>query len=339
MIAKRVLVLVDWHPGKNTFPVFKKNFNEIRVVGGPFLKGATSGLRKVLFRWSMYIWVGIKAIFISRNYDTVIAFQPVCGIVLGTFYRLFNIKSKQLILLNMIFTERSSKFYFNFRKNFVQWVLKTVDGMSVYTTGEINTLAELFHYPKNRIFCVRQGIRIHEPVKRIPANKLENYIFSAGMSLRDYGSLIEAMRNLDIPLEIVCQPYNIKGLDIPDHIHIHLNLWGEEVVKLRRNARIVVIPLLYENISAGQYDILYSMSEGKAIIASRTVASTEHITDGKDGFLVPCRDVQALQDRILTLWNDSSLINKMGAQAQKTFNNNFTYEVYQHTVVNNLKNL
>ncbi len=339
MKAKRVLVLVDWHPGTNTFPVFKKTFDDIRVVGGPFLKGATSGLRKVLFRWSMYIWVGIKAIFISRNYDTVIAFQPVCGLVLGTFYRLFNVKSKHLILLNMIFTERSSQLYFNLRKNFVRWVLKTVNAMSVYTTGEINTLAELFHYPKKQIFCIRQGIRINKPVERIPADKLKKYIFSAGMSLRDYRSLIEAVRTLDIPVEIVCQPYNIKGLDIPDHVHIHLNLWGDEVIKLRRNARIVIIPLLYKNISAGQYDILYSMSEGKAIIASRTVSSVEHITDGKDGFLVPCRDVEALQDRILTLWNDSTLIDTMGEHAQQTFNNNFTYEIYQQNVINNLQKL
>jgi len=339
MKAKHVLVLVDWHPGTNTFPVFKKNFDEIRVLGGPFLKGATSGLQKVLFRWSMYIWVGIKAIFLSRNYDTVIAFQPVCGLILGSFYRLFNIKSKQLILLNMIFTERSSQLYFNLRKNFVRWVLKTVDGISVYTTGEINSLAELFHYPKKKIFLVRQGVRLNKAVNRIPADKLKNYIFSAGMSLRDYSSLIEAVRTLDIPVKIVCQPYNIKGLNIPDHVHIHLNLWGEEVVTLRRNARMVVIPLLYKNISAGQYDILYSMSEGKAIIASHTVASVEHITDDKDGFLVPCRDVEALQDRILKLWNNSHLIDKIGSQAQETFNNNFTFEVYQQNVLSNLQNL
>ncbi len=339
MKSKRVLVLVDWQPGKNSFPIFKKTFDEIQVIGGPFLKGATSGLRKVLFRWSLYTWVGIKALFLSRNYDTIIAYQPVCGLILGSFYQLFNIKTKQLILLNMIFTERSSRFYYSLRQRFVHWVLKIVDGISVYTSGEINSMAKLFDYPKERIACVRQGIRLKKPVDRIPADKLNRYIFSAGMSLRDYTSLIEAVRFLDIPLEIVCQPYNVKGLDIPDHVQVHLDMWGDDVVKLRRKARMVVIPLLYENISAGQYDILFSMSEGKGIISSRTVASIEHITDGKNGFLVPCQDVKALRDRILTLWNDSTLINKMGTLAQQTFKNNFTFEAYQRTVVNWLKDL
>lgn len=321
--------MVDWQVRGDEFPLIKKNFPNVKVLGASFPLGARAGWQKVLVRWVMYVWVSFKALCLSEKYDVITAWQPVCGLFLSLFYRMLGIKPSSLIIQNFIYNQKPSQYYESLRFAFVKLALSKIDYITVFTHAEIGRIAGLFDFPKERIFCIPQGVSPDNNFRPIPIEKTQPYIFAAGMSLRDYGTLIEAVRDISAKVVIVCQKQNLRGLDLPPHVEPHINLWGDKVKELRRNARLVVVPLLEEQVSSGQYDILYAMSEGKAVIATKTVASVEHITDGYDGCLVPCRNAQVLKVKIQNLLDRPEEAARLGNNARKTFLEKFTSDVYQ----------
>ena len=332
-LDSRLMILVDWLPEEGEFPYLQERYKEINILGSHMPKGATGGWQKILFRWPGYFWVSLKALIKAEKYDFVIAHQPVCGIMLALLLRIFLIKSTKLIVLNFIFTQKTQRISYELRWWLTKVCLKKIDWLSVYTKKEVDTISELFSYPKENIYCIPQGIIADNNQNSVlSATNSKEYIFSSGMSLRDYKTLFNAFKEIDYKLVVVCQEHNIKRLTIPDNVKVYLDIWGDEVKKLRRESKFVIVPLLDENVSAGQYDILFSMADRKAIIATDTVASLEHLTDGHDGILVKRGNYIQLRDKIKYLIDNQNEIQRLGENAYKTFKDNFTFDVYQHGV-------
>lgn len=63
---------------------------------------------------------------------------------------------------------------------------------------------------------------------------------------------------------------------------------------------------------------LEAMAHGRPVIVSEGVGMSELVTDGKDGFVVPLRDVDGIIDKIIYYYNNPDEIKKMGAEARKT---------------------
>jgi len=82
-----------------------------------------------------------------------------------------------------------------------------------------------------------------------------------------------------------------------------------------------------------------AMAFGKPVIASRTGAAPEIVTDGVNGFLVEGQDEAALSGRILQLAADPELRTRMGQAAQVTFENHYSLEKYQVRFTDFLKEL
>ena len=57
---------------------------------------------------------------------------------------------------------------------------------------------------------------------------------------------------------------------------------------------------------------LEAMASGCAVVATRAGAWPELITDGEDGYLVPCNDVSALADALLKMTGDPTMASRMG---------------------------
>lgn len=63
---------------------------------------------------------------------------------------------------------------------------------------------------------------------------------------------------------------------------------------------------------------LEAMAHGRPVIVSDGVGMSELVTDGKDGFVVPMRDIKAIIDKIIYFYNNPNEIKRMGAEARKT---------------------
>jgi len=66
---------------------------------------------------------------------------------------------------------------------------------------------------------------------------------------------------------------------------------------------------------------LEAMAHGRAVIVSDGVGMSELVDDGKDGFVVPMRDIRAIKEKILYFYDNPSEITRMGRNArQKAMN-------------------
>jgi alpha-maltose-1-phosphate synthase len=129
--------------------------------------------------------------------------------------------------------------------------------------------------------------------------------------------LLDAVRRLKLPgaelvlvgkmvgRESAFAPYR----DIFRHVaHVPYH----EVHRLFQEADVFVYPSLHEGSAFATYEALAS---GLPIVTTRNAGSVAR--DGKEGFIVPIRDVDALMDRIERLYRDPALRAAMAAAARR----------------------
>jgi alpha-maltose-1-phosphate synthase len=89
---------------------------------------------------------------------------------------------------------------------------------------------------------------------------------------------------------------------------------------------IFVMPSLHES---GVLAIHEALASGLPVIATPNCGSV--VRDGVDGFIVPIRDVEALKEKILLLYQDRQLREEMGRRARARAEE-FTWAAYQQRV-------
>ncbi len=161
-------------------------------------------------------------------------------------------------------------------------------------------------------------------------------ICSAGREMRDYSTLIEAMRGLDIKCHIavslrgklfktIKRVYEERSM--PPNLTVS-NLSPTELREMYSRSRFIVVPLLETDTDNGITVMLEAMSMGKAVICSRTAGRPEAVIEGKTGLLVPPGDSKALREAILYLWNHPEIAEEMGREARKQVEDKFTLDEF-----------
>jgi alpha-maltose-1-phosphate synthase len=140
--------------------------------------------------------------------------------------------------------------------------------------------------------------------------------------------LLEAVRALAIPeLELVLVggvvgsgsglvPYRDHFKHIPNVPHV-------DVQKYFQNADLFVYPSLHEGSAIAIYEALAS---GLPVITTANSGSV--VRDGSEGFIVPIRDIAALKDKILLLYENRKLREEMGRNA-RALATQFTWQAYR----------
>lgn len=113
--------------------------------------------------------------------------------------------------------------------------------------------------------------------------------------------------------------------DIPQHCRDNVHFLGhvadDELAGYYRGCDLFAAPSLYES-----FGLIYieAMSFGKPVIGCGVGGVPEVVEDGVSGMLVPPEDHLALAQGMLILLNDRELRKKMGENARKRVENNFT---------------
>ena len=340
---RRVLVIVNWRLDGMEFPVLKSRYENSAIWGfrASWTPWNPSGIySKLFYHWPFLFISGFLGFFMSRNYDVIITWHATSGLFMGMLFRICGKSRKRrksgdahLLVLNMIDVERKGT-YGKLRRGFIRFCLGGVDRVTCYTHAEAERLTQHYSLPAGCSVCIPQCLQKRFfPDRPVPLDETEPYIFASGRSLRDYKTLFATIKDTLYPVKVVCQDHNIAGLEIPPNVEVHLNLYGKKVGAMRRAARLVVIPLQKEDTSAGQYDMLWGMGEGKGLIVTRTVASLEHMTDGKDALFVKCGDVEMLRRTIEELWNNEDRLRKLGWNAFQTMHDRFCFDSYERAVI------
>jgi hypothetical protein len=157
-------------------------------------------------------------------------------------------------------------------------------------------------------------------------------VFAGGNSLRDYGPLVAAAGELDVPVTLATKlldgplPANITAGPVP----------YERFFELLRNASVVVVPLADRNDrTAGQQTYLNAMALGKATIVTDSPGVREYVEDGKTGIVVPAGDPEALARALRWVLDpaNAEAVERMAAAAADAARTTFSPERYAQALL------
>ncbi len=115
----------------------------------------------------------------------------------------------------------------------------------------------------------------------------------------------ELLLRSDVPKEFP-QLMNIPGV-------VYLRpLSGEEIIPWYQKAHIFVLPSIDEGFGMVTVEAL---AAGLPVVVTKNVGSSDIVDDGKEGFIVPIRDSEALKEKILFFYNNPEKIKEMSKAA------------------------
>ena len=113
---------------------------------------------------------------------------------------------------------------------------------------------------------------------------------------------------------------------IADYVQYHGRKYGEEKMAFFQQATIFVLPTFNECFPLV---LLEAMEQGLPCISSAVGGTPEIVDEGETGFLVPCREVEPLAERIGQLLNDKALRELMGRAGQEKFQEKYTLQAFE----------
>lgn len=211
-----------------------------------------------------------------------------------------------------------------------QYGLPRIDRIMCCTSAHLQYLHNRDRVPLDRLVLLRESVdqqffRPDAPTAPLPAEILsdEPYIYSSGLELRDYETLIEAVRNLPVQLVISAgSPWShhtfARGVEtLPPNVHVS-SFSASQRRTLYRGAAFVVVPVLPTLQAAGITVLIEAWAMGKAVIASRTVGLMDYVIDGVNALSVPPSDPAALRERIRFLLDRPEVAEQLGQAGLQT---------------------
>ena len=206
---------------------------------------------------------------------------------------------------------------------------KSLHAIVTWSSVQRRYLIDQLGFPAQKVYMVRHFV---DQVFYSPRQTQEDMICAVGAEMRDYQTLIRAVRGTGLSCHIATDHVRIPRrvrLIKDRHVPIdalckpcqegQLTAGPLPLVELRRlyaRSRFVVVPLLSSDADNGLNVILEAMAMGKPVICSQTRGQVDVIEDGVTGMYVPVGDSSALRAAMLSLWNNPTATREMGQRAR-----------------------
>lgn len=200
------------------------------------------------------------------------------------------------------------------RRALAGFALRRVNRLVVHSTAEIAVYAEAFGLRRERLRFVPFALPDLTPTE--DEDTAAPFLIAMGSAGRDYPTLAEALRRLDIPAVIVSAPHAVAGVAWPPGVEVRSALSEDECWALAQRARLTVVPLAEGATATGQVTVLAAMLLGRCVVATRTVGTRDYVDEGRTGLLVPPGDAEALAKVLRDLWDDPAQRAAVGRAAR-----------------------
>jgi glycosyltransferase involved in cell wall biosynthesis len=289
-------------------------------------------------QWSM--WLALLSFWAMKEYDVVYATGEDVGLPLAAILRLAGKKYPRVILrLEQPTYGRTlfRRFIFN---SLLRFALKRIDLTLCRTNAHAQMLKEVFGASPDKViftpettdelFFSSSTAASSEEVE-IPSTP---YIVSAGLEMRDYPTLIDAVR--DLPVQVIIGAgspwskfrFDAKSTpDLPNNVRVS-SFTASQMRELYRSAAFVVAPIKPTLRACGMNVVLEAWAMGRAVIASRTVGLTDYIHHNETGIFVEPNNVEDLRAKILYLLQQPNEATRIGLNGFKQVATDLNLEHY-----------
>jgi glycosyltransferase involved in cell wall biosynthesis len=148
-----------------------------------------------------------------------------------------------------------------------------------------------------------------------------DYVFSGGDGNRDYPTLIEAVRGLDVKVKIATRREDWHGgVTAPPNVEASPTS-SDDFRRWMAGSRVVVVAMQKKGLLhiGGEQTYLNAMAMGKPVIVTDEVGAADYIQHGRNGLLVPSGDVSALRAAIRSILNDPAFEVELASNARKSY--------------------
>jgi glycosyltransferase involved in cell wall biosynthesis len=206
---------------------------------------------------------------------------------------------------------------------------RDIDKLIVFSRGEV-----ALHDPALKDKYVFIPLPADGPFDAIGPTSQGNYIFSGGGAGRDFTTLIESVRDIDVKLTIVTFYPTTLGYtgELPSNCQVYWKMPSREFLELMAGALFVVVPLQKGQHPHGHTTVVQALRLGKAVITTHNASIGDYVADGQAGLLVSPGDVSAYREAILKLLNQPD-VRKSCARHAQIKAQELTYEVFQRRLV------
>ncbi len=193
--------------------------------------------------------------------------------------------------------------------------------------------------PAEKLYLIRHFV---DQLFWSPREREVDMICSAGAEMRDYPTLLEALRGTGLRCHVAADHVRVDraGFARRTPIEKFAPLVGKstnvtigrkplaELRELYARSRFVVVPLHASDTDNGVTVILEAMAMGKPVICSRTRGQVDVIEDGVTGLLVPVGNPYALREAMLELWKNPQRAREMGQAGRRFIEKHHTLEKF-----------
>lgn len=283
--------------------------------------------RQFLYKpFPVFIRQVLEAFFICHKYDVVVTWAERLCYPFAFLLKITGRRVRHITLNSWISHPKKAKIL----KITQSHISKILMWSSVQKDIAINQIG----IPETKIEFIRKFAdqQFFRPIERET-----DMICAVGSEMRDYPTLVEAIRDLDISCHIATgrtrgQLFDtVKALYAINNIPTNITIGHKHYSELRdlyARSRFVVVPILPTDTDNGLTCILEAMAMGKVVICSRTQGQVDVIQDGVTGIFVPPQNSEALRNAILYLWNNPDLTLQMGKAARKYLEEHHTLEQF-----------
>jgi glycosyltransferase involved in cell wall biosynthesis len=197
---------------------------------------------------------------------------------------------------------------------YLQAALRPVDRLIVWSPAVIERYARCLGVPRKKMIAQR----FHHTLGAYDVKRADrgDYIFSGGDSMRDYLTLMRAVKGLAVRVVVATRLKFPGDFEVPPNVTIK-PVSAPEFRELMGKAYLVVFPLGMDNLrTSGQQSYLNAMAMGKAVIVTDTLDAPFYIEDNKTGILVPSGDAAALREALVNLLDRTDLVRDLGEAAR-----------------------
>jgi glycosyltransferase involved in cell wall biosynthesis len=222
---------------------------------------------------------------------------------------------KPHVLIDCLWEMPESRWKAWFKALRIRLAARSVHRFVVWASHEVEDFARAFGLPRWQLEYVPFHHTLHDYAYEV---RDDGYLFAGGNSDRDYRTLVEAVRDVDVPTWIaLTQRDLLAGVEVPPHVRVEATT-PEGFRQAMAGARLIVVPMRKGTLrSGGQQTCLNAMLLGKPTIALGRRWAVDFITDGEDGLIVDYEDTQGLQKAIRWLLAYPEAARRMGERARE----------------------
>jgi glycosyltransferase involved in cell wall biosynthesis len=268
----------------------------------------------------------LEAFSRRKQYDAVVSWGERFGLPLSALLKASNSRTPHVALFSWISTPKKAAVLRRTHSH----IHRLVVWSSIQYEFAVNTLG----IPASRVVQLRW--LVDQKFWR-PMGRPTDMICAVGRELRDYATLVAAIRDWTVPCHIAAKVDVGKkdrwmtdlrdASSLPPHITLGTKPYPE-LRELYARSRFVVLPLYPTDTDNGVTAMTEAMAMGKAVICTKVDGQRDVLVDGVNGIFVPPGDPRALRESIEYLWNHPEECERMGREGRKRVEQFHTLDLF-----------